>query len=158
MYALPWFTWGLNISPITALAITTVFEFLLFSFSTIIRPLAALVAFVRNSVFSMNCEIDNNWASTNSNPSNASQSSYSGKLSRKTIRRCKRCRKSDICLHRKKPWSLFMTQQRLKAFRQYCRINLCSSSRDWNRSSPTICASNACPYNKEGENTINRKL
>ena len=104
-------------SPITALAITSVFDFLLFSFSTLMRPVAALIAFVRNSVFSLNCETDNSWASKNANPNKASQWFSSGKLSRETIRRSKRWRKSNICPQEKKPWSLLTVAARRKASR-----------------------------------------
>ena len=55
--------------PITALAITSVFDLLLFSFSTLMRHFEALLALVQNKVFSINCEIDNIWTSMNSNPS-----------------------------------------------------------------------------------------
>ena len=37
-------------------------------------------------------------------------------------------------------------------------MTLNNSNRDSNRSSPTICASNACPYNKQSNNTINKNF
>ena len=72
------------------------FALLLFSFSTLMRPFAVLIALVRNSVFSINCEIDNNCTPVKWNQSNASQSFSSGKLSLETIRGSKRWRTSNI--------------------------------------------------------------